>query len=256
MRVALLQTSIIWNDPEQNMLHIDEVVNSSTPDFDLLLLPEMFTTGFAVDPSTAQADQGTALQWMLSLAARLDAAVAGSLMVNEDGHFYNRLYFVLPDGIVHAYDKRHLFAYGGEDRHYVPGTDRVIVNFRGIRFMLQVCYDLRFPVWSRYAEGCEYDALIYVANWPDSRREVWDTLTKARAIENQCYVLAVNRVGTDTVCEYSGGSRVISPYGKVVDEARNGEEQLLFAELDVERLAAFRQKFPVLQDRDPYTLYI
>ncbi len=238
------------------MHHIDEVVNSSAQDYDLLILPEMFTTGFAVDPSTAYADQGTALQWMIQLAMRVDAAVAGSVMVNEDGHFFNRLYFVMPDGTVTAYDKRHLFAYGGEDKNYVPGTDRVIVNFRGVRFMLQVCYDLRFPVWSRYAEGGEYDALIYVANWPDSRREVWDTLTKARAIENQCYVLAVNRVGTDTVCEYSGGTRVISPYGKVVDEARNAEEQLLFADLDLERLAAFRQKFPVLQARDPYTLYI
>lgn len=256
MNVALLQMPIQWNAPSENMRYVEEAVLATNQEIDVLILPEMFTTGFAVDPLTANADQGDALRWMVALAARLDAAVAGSVMVEEDGRFYNRLYFVKPDGEIVAYDKRHLFAYGGEDQHYSSGTERVVVEFRGVRFMLQVCYDLRFPVWSRYTADSAYDAIIYVANWPSSRIAVWDTLTKARAIENQCYVLAVNRIGTDAACEYSGGTRVVSPYGKVLGEARDGEEQLLVAELDMARLHAFRHKFPVLLDRDDYTLYI
>lgn len=254
MKVALLQTSIEWNNPVSNMQHIDAVVDSAKQDYDLLVLPEMFTTGFAVEPSTANADQGEALQWMKCLAARMDAAVTGSVMVRENEKFFNRLYFVKPDGEVCAYDKRHLFAYGGEDRNYSAGQERVVVEFRGVRFMLQVCYDLRFPVWSRYGEDCEYDALVYVANWPTTRMEVWNTLTKARAIENQCYVLAVNRVGTDTACEYSGGTKVISPYGKIIAEAQGEAEEILVVELDLERLVAFRHKFPVLDDKDGFTL--
>lgn len=169
-----------------------------------------------------------------------------------DGTLRNRFYFVKPDGEFDYYDKRHLFTYGGENKHYAPGERRVVVEYKGIRFLLLTCYDLRFPVWAR--NRGDYDAIIITANWPESRQHVWDALTKARAIENQCYVIAANRTGCDPNCHYTGGSVIIDAKGHTVTQAKGQAAQTITADIDIEALHTFRCKFPVLDDRDEYTI--
>lgn len=222
---------------------------------DLYVLPEMFSTGFAVSPEGIAEElcAGTypSLGWMRQMADRLDAAVCGSLAVKaEDGTFRNRFYFVTPGGETACYDKHHLFSYGNEHLGYVPGEKRVVVEWRGVRLLLQVCYDLRFPVFSRWKASDPYDAIVYVASWPQSRQQVWQTLLRARAIENQCYVLGVNRVGEDLSCRYAGGTSFVSPYGTVLQECPAGEEAAISVIMEMDKLHAFRKKFPVLEDAD------
>lgn len=252
MKVVILQRDIAWADPAENVRQATAAIDRQ-PGADLYVLPEMFSTGFATRPEgVAEKADSETLHWMVRQAAARDAAVAGSLAVEDGGRHYNRLYFVHPDGRVETYDKRHLFTYSGEDRHYTRGTRRTIVPFRGVRFLLQVCYDLRFPVWSR--NRGDYDVALYVASWPASRIAAWSALLRARAIENQCYVVGVNRVGRDPVAEYSGASVVIDPYGHTLaacEDYRTGEAE---AVLDMERLASFRRKFPVLEDGDAFSL--
>lgn len=220
---------------------------------DVYILPEMFSTGFATEPEGMAEGDGASLRWMREMAAERDAAIVGSIATDcGGGDFRNRLYFVTPDGKVAHYDKRHLFTYSGEHLQYTCGTERTVIEFRGVRFLLCVCYDLRFPVWSRNME--DYDCAIYVANWPSSRMDAWNTLLRSRAIENQCYVCGVNRVGCDAMCEYSGGTQMIDPYGKVLVQNQHGQETLLTAEIDMERMQRFRNKFPVLKDRDGFTV--
>jgi predicted amidohydrolase len=188
---------------------------------------------------------------MQQQAHRLDAAVAGSVAtVDEEGGLRNRLYFVRPDGSYDYYDKHHLFGYAGETDAYVAGERRVVTEWRGVRFLLQVCYDLRFPVFSR--NRGDYDAILYVANWPMGRRDVWLTLLKARALENQCFVVGVNVVGADKACEYVGDSMVIDAYGHTLASCTSGEPGTAMATLDMSRLQHFRQKFPVLADADAF----
>ena len=250
MRVVILQQDIAWADPAENVRQA-EVAIDRRPGADLYVLPEMFTTGFATHPEgVAEKADSETLRWMVRKAAACRAAVAGSLAVEDGGRYYNRLCFVHPDGRVETYDKRHLFTYSGEDRHYTRGTRRVVVNFRGVRILLQVCYDLRFPVWSR--NRGDYDVALYVASWPVGRIEAWSALLRARAIENQCYVVGVNRVGRDPVAEYSGASVVIDPYGRTVATCEDHHVSAAEAVLDLERLAGFRQKFPVLEDGDAF----
>lgn len=248
MKVTLVQSDIIWKDVAAN-LRLAETLMEEKTDSDMFVLPEMFSTGFVTEPTDDVADTGAVLEWMRSAAARYSAAIVGSVMVKQGSEYFNRMYFVRPDGSFEQYDKRHLFTYGGEHRRYSRGEDKVVVEYLGVRFLLLVCYDLRFPVWSRYETSKEYDAIIYVANWPTSRQEVWNVLLRARAMENQCYVVGVNRVGTDAACEYSGGSVVVSPYGKLIVEC-GCECGCASGELDMEKLRAFRAKFPVLEDRD------
>lgn len=260
MKVTLIQMDIAWENPEENRRRAQELMLSA-PRSDLYVLPEMFTTGFAVHKGGAlEPHDGDTHRWMKEMAQRLDAAITGSVaVVTEDGDSRNRMYFVKPDGSIRYYDKRHLFTYGGEDKLYTQGTEKTIVEWRGVRFMLQVCYDLRFPVFVRNTmrsgeDGAErkpqYDCCIYVANWPDSRRRVWNVLTRARAIENQCFVLAANRVGDDPICHYDGGSVVVDAYGKDVAAATDNQQMTITAELDMEWLEKFRKKFPVLADGD------
>ena len=260
MKVTLIQMDIVWNAPSSNREEAERLMRVAT-DSDLYILPEMFTTGFNVEPDgVAEPSEGDTLRWMQGMAGELNAAVAGSVAVRTDGGQYcNRLYFVTPDGTYRYYDKRHLFTYGGENNAYTAGGQRIVVEWRGMKFLLQVCYDLRFPVFSRNAMQRTspeeephplYDCAIYVANWPDSRRRVWDTLTRARALENQCYVLAVNRVGNDPQCHYNGGTAVIDAYGKDIATAEDNVSAAITAEIDMERLANFRKKFPVLADGD------
>ena len=187
---------------------------------------------------------------MLRMAQELKGAVCGSVAVEEGGQYFNRFYFVKPNGDVASYDKHHLFTYADEHRRYTPGDERVVVEFRGVRFLLQVCYDLRFPVFSRNNEKIPYDCAIYVASWPTSRQAVWDTLLHARAIENQCYVAGVNRVGQDESGRYCGGTLLVDPYGNTAAACPLDEDCAITVELDLQHLRDFRRKFPVLKDAD------
>lgn len=266
MKISLLQTDIAWGAPATNRWKLEGLLRGAEKS-DVYVLPEMFSTGFAIEPEgVAETDEGS-LRWMQQMAKELDAAICGSVAteradydrgVERDGTgdlraakaFYNRCYFVKPDGDYYYYDKRHLFTYGGEHRRYTRGTDRIVAEFRGVRFLLQVCYDLRFPCFSRNEAQHPYDVALYLASWPTQRMEVWDVLLRARAIENQCYVAGVNRVGTDLACQYSGGTMLVNPYGQVEAACQPEQEGIICCDIDLERLAAFRQKFPVLQDAD------
>ena len=250
MKIAIVQHTIRYNDVAWNLSHLDALMRQQ-PGADLYVLTETFATGFLAEGSAGQAGQQSAqiLSWMQQQAGALDAAVAGSVATRDtEGLLRNRLYFVRPDGTYDFYDKRHLFSYAGETRDYVAGDRRVVIEWCGVRFLLQVCYDLRFPVFSR--NHGDYDAVIYVANWPRQRRDVWQTLLKARAIENQCFVVGVNRVGSDAACEYLGDSVVIDAYGQTIAQCTLGVEEVAVCPLDMDKLRRFRQKFPVLADAD------
>lgn len=248
MKVTILQRDILWSDPEGNVARADEAIGCS-PGSDLYILPEMFSTGFCTQPEgIAEPAENETVTWMKAKASGTGAAIAGSIAIHEDGKYYNRFHFVTPDGNVTTYDKKHLFTFGGEHNTFTAGTERVIVTYKGFRILLEICYDLRFPVWSR--NRGDYDMIIYVASWPTPRVEAWKSLLTARAIENQCYVAGVNRVGEDPGNTYCGGSRVIDPYGKIIAECEDGKEMEVTAEVDMDILESSRAKFPVLDDAD------
>lgn len=250
MKIALFQRDIFWADPARNCTCAEEAFLAA-PACDLYVLPEMWSTGFATQPENiAESEDSYSLRWMHQMANKLNAAIAGSLAIQTaDGSFHNRFYFVKPDEEKASYyDKRHLFTYGKENLHYTAGKERVVVEWRGVRFLLQVCYDLRFPIFSRNQE--DYDCALYVASWPTSRLAVWNTLLHARAIENQCYVVGVNRIGTDPACAYCGGTMLIDAYGKDIVSCSQNQEGVIVGELDLNKLNSFREKFPVLKDRD------
>lgn len=250
MKISLLQQDIVWGDAHANHMAAEEAILAA-PKSDLYVLPEMWSTGFATEPKGVAEADGRSLSFMQQMADRMDAAIAGSIATEVDGRYYNRFYFVKPGTETPAcYDKHHLFTYSGEHHRYTAGKERVVVEWRGVRFLLQVCYDLRFPVFSRNAaEGSDaYDVALYVASWPTSRRGPWDALLRARAIENQCYVCGVNRVGNDPACNYNGGTVIIDAYGRTVAACPDGEVSAICADIDMEKLTAFRQKFPVLYD--------
>lgn len=248
LKITLLQTDITWSNPEENAIEAKKAIEAC-PGSDLYVLPEMWSTGFATEPKGIAERNLQSLNWMVRTAKGTHAAIAGSIATElAEGDFRNRFYFVKPDGEVKYYDKHHLFTYGGEDRRYKAGDQRVVVEYGGVRFLLLVCYDLRFPIWSRSHE--DYDCIIYVASWPTSRIDAWRTLLKARAIENQCYVAGVNRIGTDPSCQYCGGTALIDPYGNPVAQCEDGKSMAISANIDLDLLKAFRQKFPVLKDRD------
>lgn len=252
MKIALLQSDIEWAMPCRNRFGA-EAMMASAPGCDLYVLPEMFSTGFCTSPEgVAEPEPCDSLKWMKDSAEMFSAAIAGSVAVEENGRFFNRFYFVTPDGNAVYYDKRHLFTYGGEHLKFTAGKERKIVEYKGVRILLQVCYDLRFPVWSR--NRGDYDLALYVASWPETRADAWRQLLKARAIENQCFVAGVNRIGTDPSNSYCGGTMLIDPFGKVVAECADGVESVAVAEISMEELAAFRQKFPVLDDADDFEL--
>lgn len=253
MKVSLIQTDIKWGDRDSNLKNVENLILVAEK-ADLYVMPEMFTTGFATSPGGLVENDQHTVEWMQEMAGRTDAAMAASVAVESHGKFYNRLYFVTPKGDVTTYDKRHLFAYAGESEQYEPGKNRVVTTWRGVRILLQICYDLRFPVFSRNHN--DYDLAIYVANWPENRMHVWDTLLKARAMENQCYVAGVNRIGDDENCHYVGGTKLINPYGRTVVECLYGKQQTVCAELDMEKLNAFKIKFPVLKDADEFKLVL
>ena len=252
MKVILVQSDIVWGNPASNMEKNNAVLERHKG-ADLVIFPEMFSTGFVTDPhGLAEEDPSTTLEWMKCKAAEYDMAIAGSVSLHKDGKFLNRFYFVKPDGDVTIYDKRHLFSFGGEGKFFTPGRERKIVEWRGWRFLLTVCYDLRFPIWLR--NRGDYEAIICVANWPVPRRMNWDTLLRARAIENQSYALGVNRVGNDPACEYNGGTAAIHPFGDTIAECPDNEETECCIDLDKEFITNFWKTFPALIDADDFEL--
>lgn len=247
-RIAIVQRDIIWRDVEANLKALEEIFYNI--EADVIVLSEMFQTGFVVEPKEI-ADNGTTLRWMQLMAQKFDTAIVGSVATSVEDRYYNRLYFVMPDGKVESYDKHHLFSIGGEAERYTAGNERKVVHWRGIDYLLEICYDLRFPVWSRWRG--DYDAIIYSALWPKPRREVWRTLLRARAIENQAYVIGVNRTGREPGLEYSGDSAVIDYQGcAMVDMASS--EGVEIVEIDSEALGVFRAKFNVGRDADSFNI--
>lgn len=253
MRITLLQTDIKWGNPHANIKLVEQLMKT-TGDSDLYVLPEMWSTGFATEPEgIAQGEAvNEALLWMRDVAKEKQCAISGSLAVQLiDGTYRNRHYFI--DGRNHQevfYDKHHLFTYGGENQYYTAGQSHTIVNYEGFRILLLTCYDLRFPCWSRYADKLEYDMIVVVANWPQSRQPVWHILTRARAIENQSYLIGVNRVGDDDYSHYVGASCVIAPTGKTIAQCHRNQTEALTVELSLADLRQRRDKFRVLNDRD------
>ena len=259
MKISLIQTSLTWENPETNRGNFERLIQSIKEDTDIIILPEMFATGFTMQPAgVAESADGATVQWMKDMAKAKNCAVTGSLVIEENGKYYNRLFFVQPDGLVKTYDKRHLFSLAGEDKAYTSGTDRLIVEYRGWKICPLVCYDLRFPVFSRNTE--DFDLMIYAANWPAPRVTAWDTLLKARAIENMCYVAGVNRMGDDpdnhydsNGHEYPGHSQVFDELGASAIDVSSGEG-VFTVTLDKEKMLETRKKFNFLADRDSFSL--
>jgi len=254
-RLSIAQQPLVWQDAEANRAQFAAALGHLKGETDLVLLPEMFTTGFTMKPEThAEPADGPTRAWLLEQARILDAAVGGSVAVNDDGRYFNRFMLALPGGPTYWYDKRHLFRMAGEHRHYDGGDHALIIEWRGIRLCPLVCYDLRFPVWSRRRPSLEYDLLIYSANWPAARRYAWSTLLRARAIENQAWVAGVNRVGADgNGVAHVGDSVVLDFTGQPLVEL-NDSPQVVTVPLDLEALRAWRDKFPAQLDADAFIL--
>ncbi len=254
LKIAALQTSLFWENAEANRAMFEEKLAAIAEPVDLIVLPEMFTTGFSMKSNQlAEPALLHTHKWMHMMAQQKNALVLGSYIVQEKGHFYNRLLAMEPSGAYHCYDKRHLFRMGGENEFYSAGADKVIISWRGVNIRPLICYDLRFPVWSRNVAN-DYDLLLYVANWPAPRAHVWRALLMARALENQCYVVGVNRVGTDGEgLNYAGDSMIIDYKGNIL---ANGFEQevSLLAEINLTDLQDFRQKFPAYLDADSFEI--
>ncbi len=253
LRVSLVQPDLVWHQPKLNRELLSKLMDPLVGCTDLVLLPEMFTSGFTEHPENLASDSET-MPWLLQESRRLGAAVAGSLAVPVEEGFVNRLLFVTPDGHVHHYDKVHLFRMGDEHLRYRPGKSRDVIEFRGWRLLLTVCYDIRFPVFCR--NQMDYDALICVANWPSARRHHWRSLLTARAIENQAYVLGVNRVGIDgRDLHYSGDSLAVDYNGQYIIDGP-AEPWVMTASLDGPKLQSYRESFPAWKDRDGFSLHL
>jgi omega-amidase len=267
MKITLIQTHLYWEDRVKNISHFDALLSSVKEQSDLIVLPEMFTTGFTMTPERfAEEANGPTLEWLRQKAGEKKAVITGSVAVKENNKFYNRLYWVAPDGNFEIYNKRHLFRMANEDAHYTAGSRKIITQINNWKICPMVCYDLRFPVWSRNrfkrggkepdGEGSwEYDALLYVANWPEARNYPWKQLLIARAIENQCYVIGLNRIGRDgNNHAHSGESMVINPRGEIISNTKANEESIETISLDKNYLDEFRKIFPVGLDADDFEL--
>jgi predicted amidohydrolase len=259
LTISLIQTKLFWENKEANMRLLEEKINSIPERTEIIVLPEMFSTGFSMKPQLlAETMEGNTISWMKEQAAKNGVVITGSLIIKEEDKFYNRLIWMLPNGDLGYYDKRHLFAYANEHEQYSAGNKRLVASVKGWKINLQVCYDLRFPVWARQQapneEGPEFDVLIYVANWPSSRSHAWKTLLCARAIENQCYVVGVNRVGRDgNEIYYRGNSMVIDPLGEVLYHFAD-DEDIFTITLQKEHLQQVRAKYPFWKDADEFKI--
>lgn len=253
LRISLVQTHLDWQQPAANRARLTALLAPLAGQTDLIVLPEMFTTGFTMAPETvAEPMPGPTLEWLAQQAQALGAAICGSAVIDDDG-YRNRLLFVTPEGEVHHYDKHHLFRMANEHEYYAAGQRRTLIEYRGWRLLPQICYDLRFPVWCRNRD--DYDLLLCVANWPSPRRHAWRTLLQARAIENQCYVVGVNRVGEDGKgLEYSGDSLLVDFKGQALLDGPEREPFIKTGQLNAEDLQQFRHNFPAWQDADRFRL--
>lgn len=254
LHIALIQTSLVWENPQQNRSLLALKIDTIPMGIDLIILPEMFITGFTMQPENISKDEGQkTLDWMLEIAKERKLAITGSTVFYENGNYYNRLFFVEPNGTISKYDKRHTFTLAGEDKVYKAGTEKAIIHYKGFKICPFICYDLRFPVWARNVE--EYDVLIYVANWPTPRIAAWDALLMARAVENMAYCIGVNRVGKDEVGHlYPGHSAVYGVLGEQLVFSK--KEEILYVTLNKETITTTRQKLKFLEDRDRFTLEV
>ncbi len=255
MNIALIQTPLFWEQPQENRNYLEEKIITLDQTVNLIVLPEMFTSGFSMNPSLcAETMNGQTVQWLKKMALSKNTAITGSLIIKEQSNFYNRVLFVYPDGKISYYDKRHLFSLAGEEKVYTAGNKKQIVEYLGSRICLLICYDLRFPVFSRNTDN--FDLLIYVANWPQSRILAWDSLLRARAIENQCYTLGLNRCGSDNNgLTYNGHSQLIDPLGAYVI-APVLDETVALATISKEHIIETRNRFGFLKDRDVFEIHL
>jgi omega-amidase len=266
LTITLIQSNLHWENKEANLEMFEEKISSIKENTEIVVLPEMFSTGFSMKAEElAEKMNGKTIQWMKKMAREKKIILTGSVIIEEDGNYYNRLIWMLPDGQMGCYDKRHLFAYAGEDKYYSPGTKRLIASVKGWKINLMICYDLRFPVWNRLtpkdyshseqtSADLEYDLIIYVANWPDRRRHAWSTLLQARAIENQCYVVGVNRVGKDGQDNYhTGDSMVADPLGEVLYHNKD-QEDIHTITIEKEVVESIRKKLPFWKDADLFKI--
>lgn len=252
LKVAIIQTELFWNNPVQNRLHFEGLI-SSILNVDLIVLPETFITGFVMDSKIAEKENGDTIEWMKSIAKQKNAAIAGSYFLEKNNHKYNCLRFVEPNGIVTDYEKKHLFSLTNEKDHFSAGENQVIVNYKNWKIALQICYDLRFPTWIRRTESYNYDIVLFVANWPEKRNYAWHQLLIARAIENQSYVVACNRIGNDgNGISHIGNSMCIDPMGEIISSAELNEEKIVHTTLSKEHLNNIRTQFPFWNDRDTF----
>jgi len=254
MLFHLIQFDVEWEVPARNMSIIEKILEQSKPFDSVIVLPEMFNSGFTMNVGKiAETMNGITVNWMVNTAKRYSSVIAGSLIIEENNTYYNRFLWTFPDGTYQYYDKRHLFRMGGEAELFSNGKERIIINYKGFRIIPLICYDLRFPVWSRNCN--DYDIIVYSASWPASRQNVWNTLLKARAIENQAFVMGINRTGTDfNGINYKGQSQFVDFKGDVIKSAESVGEFILTADLDKKELELFREKFPVWKDADSFRL--
>ncbi len=259
LTITVIQTNLFWENKSANLNQLEQKIKSIEKPTEIILLPEMFTTGFTMNPTAfAEKMDGETMVWMKQVAAEQKVIITGSVIIKEDNNFYNRLIWMLPNGQYGYYDKRHLFGFANENNHYSAGNKRLIAQAKGWKINLQICYDLRFPVWARQAATSdnepEFDILMYVANWPEKRSHAWKTLLCARAIENQCYVIGVNRVGKDgNDIYYSGNSMVIDPLGQTLYHNADAEDVFSIT-LEKQNLTEIRKKFPFLKDADKFRI--
>ncbi len=254
--ITTIQTHLYWQEIDKNLAHFDEKVNAIKEYTDIIVLPEMFTTGFTMNPIVfAEEHGGKGLKWMQRKSKEKNCVLVGSISIKDGEKFYNRLYWVMPDGSYQFYDKRHLFQMGKEDVHYTAGSEKLVIKYKGWKICPLICYDLRFPVWSRNTKEHTYDILIYVANWPEVRSYPWKQLLIARAIENQAYVVGVNRIGQDgNEIAHSGDSCIINPRGEIVSETKAYEDVSETVSLSFIYLEEFRKVFPVMLDGDDFSV--
>ena len=254
LRVTLVQADLEWENPAQNRQNFEKLILQLKDQTDIAILPETFTTGFSLRAADlAELMEGPTISWMFKLSRQTNLAIGGSLLIEEHGSYYNRFVFITPQGEISFYDKRHLFSIGGESDSVMSGNQRVVVHYLGWRIALYICYDIRFPVWCRNV--ADTDLMIFAANWPDSRNEVWSVLLKARAIENQVYVAGVNRIGTDGEgINYKGNSQMINPRGEVMVTSGNIRNELLTYLISKQDLNEFRDKFPVACEADRFKI--
>lgn len=249
-KIALIQTTLEWENPEGNRKHFQKKIESIQEPVDLIILPEMFTTGFTMNAAPfAERMNGETIAWMKKMAQLKNAAITGSIIIEENHNFYNRLFFITSEGKMQTYDKRHLFTLANEQETFTAGSEKLIIEYKGWRLCPMICYDLRFPVWARNVE--EYDAVFFVANWPQARIKAWDVLLQARAIENMAYCIGVNRIGTDGKgFEYVGHSAVYDGLGESLNEKEFKKDDVILVSLTKGHLEAIRKKLRFLEDRD------